>query len=140
MVGALGDEFGGGLAGGSPVQLVLDDLEELLGFRRIGLVVGGEREDVAHLEIHALLAGADVADAFEQFVEIVWHAGAGRVFQAFVVENEALEQVFLQPRSGPLAELGAAMGADAEADGEHDFQPIVTYLSLYGAFAFAANL
>ena len=71
VVGALGDEFGGGLPGGGPVEFVLYDLEELLGLGGVGLVIGGEGEDVADPEIHPFLAGADVADAFEEFIEIV---------------------------------------------------------------------
>ena len=139
MVGALGDEFGDGLACRCPVQFVLYDLEELQCLGVVGPVICRKDEDVAHLEIHALLAGADVADAFEQFIEIIGHAGAGLVFQALVVENKAFLQVFLETGRGPLAESRAAMGADAVTDCDDHFQAVILDRTAYLAHAFRSN-
>jgi hypothetical protein len=63
------------------------------------------------------LGGADGADALEQLVEVV---GAERsaFFQTLVVEREALDQQLGQAGGGPLAERGAAGGADPVTDGE----------------------
>lgn|GEM_PF-3403818 len=41
----------------------------------VGEVVAGQRKKIAHLLVEALLRGADVADAFQQLVEVVPTAG-----------------------------------------------------------------
>ena len=50
---------------------------------------------------------------------------AGRILEPLIVEREALSQVFVQSLGGPLAELRAAMAADAVTDGENGRQAIV---------------
>jgi hypothetical protein len=107
------------------MQLVLDDLEGALRVGRRRFVVGRQREDVAHAQVHSPLAGADVADALEQLVEVVGHARPRRALQPFVIEHEALDQVLLETSGGPLAELRAARAADAVADGEDDGQAVM---------------
>lgn len=107
------------------MEFVLDGFEELLRFFCSGLVVACESEDFTDSEVDAAFGGADVADAFEEFVEVVGHAGAGGIFEAFVVHDEAFEEVFAEAFGGPLAELGAAGGADAVADGEDGGERVV---------------
>ena len=126
-VGTLGDEFRRGLAGGGEVELVLDSLEEDLGLGIGGVVIGCEGEDVPHLQIDPFLAGADVADALQQFIEVIGDTERGRVLEPLVVHGEALAEVFLQPGHGPLPELGAALAADAEADGEDGIEVVVVH-------------
>ena len=47
------------------------------------------------------------------------------MLEALVVEGEALDEQFGQARGGPLAERGAAGGADAVADGEDGVEVVV---------------
>jgi len=58
-------------------------------------------------------------------VEVVGLSGAGWVLEALVVDREALEEVVFEAGGCPLAELGAAGGADAEGDGEDDREAVV---------------
>lgn len=69
----------------------------------------------AHLLVEALLGSANLPDALQQFIEVIPAAG---FLEAGIVEDEALDEVFLQMRGGPLPKLGAARGTDAVADGE----------------------
>jgi len=84
--------------------------------------------------------GADVADALQQLVEIVRHVGTGRVLQALVVHDEALAQVFAEPRGGPLAECGAAKRAHAMAYRQDRLEAVVAQAAGHLACAFPANL
>lgn len=122
------------------MRFVLDDLEGALRVVAGRLVVGGQREDVAHPQVHPPFAGADVADALEQLVEVVGHAWPGRVLQPFVVQHEALDQVLLETGGRPLTELRAARAADAIADGEDDRQAVVLKLAADLPPALLANL
>jgi hypothetical protein len=92
------------------VELVLDHLEETRGLGQRRHVVRRHREDLAHAQVHPPLAGADVADAVEQFVEVVARGfvADGRVLQPLVVHHETLDEVLAQVRGGPLAKLRAA--------------------------------
>ena len=53
------------------VELILDDLEKLHRVFFGRLVISCHTEDLAHAEIHAALAGADIPDALEEFIEVV---------------------------------------------------------------------
>jgi hypothetical protein len=46
-------------------------------------------------------------------------------FQSFVVQGEALDDVLAEPLRGPDAELRAAMGLHAVADGDDDVEVVV---------------
>ena len=72
--------------------------------------------------VDAALRGADIADAGEEVVKVVGLAGAGRVFEALVVDGKAFDEVFCETGGAPVVELGAAVGADAVADGEDGFE------------------
>ena len=115
-VGAFHDQLGGGLAGGGEEQLVLHLGEKNVGFFFRDAVVRAQGKEVADFLIKALFRGPDLADARQQFVEIV--PGA-RILEPLIVHDEALHQIFLQVSGGPLAELDAAWRADAVADGEN---------------------
>ncbi len=70
----------------------------------LGIVIHAEGEDVADLLIESRFRCPDVPNAGEEFIEVVeaW------VLEAFVIHDEALHQVVLQRRRGPLPKLGAA--------------------------------
>jgi hypothetical protein len=57
----------------------------------------------------------------QQFVEVV---PAARFLEPGIVEDEALDQVFLEVDGGPLAELCAARGADTVADGQDEVEVV----------------
>ena len=89
-------------AGGGVVHLVLHGGEEDLGFLFALPVVAGQGEDLPDALVHARLAGADLADAGEQFVEVVGQPVAA--LQPLVVQREPLDDVLAQAGRGPLAE------------------------------------
>ena len=130
---------GGGFARGGEVELVLNGLEENRCRGFAGMIVGGEGEDFLDPQVDASFAGADVADAFEELVEVIRGAGAGRVFEPFVVHGESFEEVFEKGGGGPLAELGAAGAADAVADGEDRGEGVVFDSRATPAQAFGSN-
>src|SRR5262249_15070848 len=79
------------------------------------------------LLVEATLGRADVTNPLEQLLEVVGLSWTGRVLQPLVVHREALDQVLGQPRVGPLAELRAAMAADAETDDEDGGERVVLH-------------
>jgi len=92
-----------------------------------------------HPEIHPAFAGADVADALEQVVEVVWHARPGRILQPLIVEHEAFDEILLEASRGPLAELGAARGTHPVTNGHDHFQTIVFDRACNASGAFRTN-
>src|SRR6266481_5080752 len=121
------------------MQLVLGGLEKHLSLL-LRVVIRGEGENLAHSQIHPPLARPDVPYPLEQLIEIVQHACSGRVLQPLIVQHETLAQVLLESGRCPLAELRAAPGADAVADGEDGFEPIVGEIPGYLPRALWANL
>src|SRR6185436_5057486 len=98
-------------AGRGPVQLVLDDLEELPRFGSGRVVVDRERIKIANLLVEALLGGPDLPDPLHELVEVVG-AERGSLLEPLVVEDEALDDVILEPLGGPATELRAPVRAD----------------------------
>ncbi|MNY54685.1 hypothetical protein D3C86_1905810 [compost metagenome] len=92
------------MPGNGPEHLVLHLLEEQAGGLAGALVIHGSGVEIANLLVEALLAGADLADALQQLVEVVPAAG---VLQALVVHDEAFDQQLAQLGGGPLAKLRA---------------------------------
>jgi hypothetical protein len=106
------------------VQLVLDGGEERA--RDVGIPVVVDAAlliDVGDLEAEATLAGADLADALQQFVEVVL-AETRALLEALVVEHEAFDDEVLQRPHRPDAELSRQPAVDAVAD-RHDCVEIV---------------
>src|ERR1039457_4231361 len=83
------------------------------------------------------LRGTDIADAGEQFVEVVAAAG---LLQAFVVHGEAFNQVLLQLGGRPLAELRTARREHAIPDRKYKLQVIVLQKAAHPPGAFLAHL
>ena len=123
------------------MQLVSHDLEKAGGVLETRLIVGCQRENLAYAQIDALFAGTDVADALQQFIEIIGRGDRanGRVFQAFVVNRKTLLQILAQRARRPLAELRAARGADAVTDGDNHRQGVVCDFAADFPAAFGLN-
>ena len=88
------------------------------------IVIDGKRVDIPDLQVEPFLRCPDIADAFEQFIEIV-RTDAFVLLQPLVIEHEALDEVFPEPFGCPPAELGAPVGADPVADGEDHVEVVV---------------
>ena len=106
------------------MQLVLHGGKEGLADRVGRVVVDAGGVDVRDLLVEQPLRGADVADALEQFVEVV-SAQRAAFLEALVIQREAFDQQLGQARGGPLAKRGATGGADAVADGEDGVEVVV---------------
>jgi len=78
------------------------------------IVVDAGGVDLEHLAPEDFLGRADVADTFEQLVEVV----PSSALQPLVVHGETLDDVVLQATGRPLAKLGAAMRSDPVAHGD----------------------
>lgn len=68
-------------------------------------------------QTEASLAGGELADPFEQLVEVVLAETLVRL-QAFVVEHEAFDDELAQGVGGPDAEAGGRGTVHAVADGD----------------------
>jgi hypothetical protein len=106
--GAQLDQFGGRVAMHGPVQLVLHGGEEVLAQLVPRVVVDAGGIDVGDLLVEQPLRGPDVADALQQFVEVV-SAQRAPGLEALVVEGEAFGQQFRQACRSPLAKGCAPM-------------------------------
>jgi hypothetical protein len=124
----------GGLSRDRPVQLVLHGGEEGLRQLGIGVVVDGGCVDVGDLLVEAALRRADGLDPLEQFVEVVERQV--RVLEAFIVEDEALDDELTQALRGPDPERRGRLGADPVPDRDDHVQVVVPQ----GAADFAATL
>lgn len=124
VVGPFSDQFRCRSACGCKVQLIPHDLEKTGGLRDIWPIIGGEGENFFHSQIHSALAGTDVPNSIEKFVEIIGYSGTlyRWVLESIVVEGETLDQVFSQTFRGPTAELDAAFGANPVSDREDSVQ------------------
>ena len=115
-VGAFVDDFGCGVLGDGVVEPVLHVLVKGAHDGRVLVVVGADfLEHLADLHVEAFLAGADVADTLEQFVEVVL-AERSPVLEHVVVQGEPLDDVFPEHAGGPDAELGGLLAVDTVAD------------------------
>lgn len=74
--------------------------------------------------IEHALAGANVADAGEQFLEIVVTQRASG-FDPLVIEREAFDQKFAQSGRSPLAKRCSPCRPDAVPDGENGVEVVV---------------
>jgi len=115
-IGAGVDDFRCRLPGDGPVQLVLHRLEEGDALRLSGVVIDAGGVDVGDLLVEPPLGSADVLNPPEQFLEII--EGLVGVLQAFVVEDEALDDELAESLRGPDTEAGGDGAFDAVADGD----------------------
>ena len=95
------DDFSSGLAGDGPVHLVLHGLEKgKAGFSR-RIVVNTGSVDVGDLFVKATLGGADILNPPRKLFEII--EGLIRVFEPFIVEHKAFNDIFVQTLGCPDA-------------------------------------
>src|ERR1017187_8053656 len=128
-LGALRNQLGSGLAGDRPMQLVLNRLEENLRNLRVLVVVDAALlEDVRDLKIKAPFAGANGANPLQQLIKVIL-AETLALFEAFIVEHEALDEVLAQNLSGPYAELRRLAAVDPISDGDDGVQIVKVHLA-----------
>lgn len=101
------------------------------------VVVAAQGKQVAHLLVEALLRGTDVPDARQHFIEVV--RAAIRVLQTLVVQHEALEQILLEHRGRPAAELHPARRAHPVAHGQDGVEVVERDRTLHLARTFDLN-
>jgi len=89
-------------------------------------------------EIPALLAGPDVPDAFENFIEVIG-AVRVRILQALVVQDEALDQVVGKPCRRPLPEGDPPVGPDAVAHSKNHVEVVVLDTAAHLTTALGSN-
>jgi len=88
------------------VKLGLNGLEERLRDLSVFVVVDAALlVDIRDLEVEAPLAGANLADALEELVEVVLAKPLVQL-EALVVEGEALDDELFEGLRGPDPELG----------------------------------
>ena len=99
-------------------------------------IITAEGEELADFLVETLFRGQDVADAGQEFIEIVQATG---VLEALVVHDEAFDEVFLEMTAGPLAELDAPGRADAVADGQNEVEVVELDCALDLTFPLGLN-
>jgi len=77
--------------------------------------------------------------AFELLFEVIFLPRIRRVLEPLVVHGEALDQILVQARSGPLAELRAAMATDTVTDRQNHGQAVVLNFAGDLTFALGSN-
>ena len=133
------DQFRRRLAGDGPVQLVLHGGEELLGQRRVGVVIHRQGVDVRDLLVKAPLAGPDFPDALQQFVEVILAEDLLALLQPLVIQHEALDDELPQGLGRPDAELRGLVAVDPVADGDDGVEVVELHLARDLAAALGTN-
>ena len=136
-IGAVVNDLRRRVAGDGPVHFVLHGLEEFDADRLGRIVIAAGGIDVGDLLVEAPLGGADVLNPPEQLLEII--EGLVGIFQAFVVENEALDDEFAELLRGPDAKAGGDGAFDAVADRDDGVEVIEVNLTLNRAPPLLAN-
>ena len=93
-------------------------------------------EDIRYLLPDAAFAGTDRADTLKQLTEVVVTKRSCSLFEAFVIQREALGHILLQDAGCPDAELCRAAGIDAVADGDNRIQIVKI---CFGCLCFSFN-
>ena len=124
VVGALYDELGGGVPVHGEAHLVLH--RGIEAFRGGGstVVVDSSGIQVGDLLIELALAGADLSDTLQLFLEVLV-GQIGALLEPFVVHDPAANGVLRCDLIDPFAELNGALGVDLEADRDDHLQGIV---------------
>ena len=108
-----------------PVHFVLHGLEELDADRLRRIVVDTGSVDVSDFLVKAPLGGADVLNPPQQLVEIIERLVG--IFQAFVVEDETLDDEFTQFLRGPDAKARGQGAFNAVADGDDGVEVVMLH-------------
>ena len=124
----LSDQLGSGLSGHGKVQLVLHEGIKILGRLTIlVIVIAALLKHIGNLLVGAALAGADLADALEQFIKVVPTKGL-TVFEHIIVEYKAFLDVLFERLGCPLAKAGGFLGVDPIAHGDNGIKIVVIHL------------
>ena len=107
------------------MNLVLDFLEKLNGDFRLGIIVNTGRVDFKHLTVKHLFRNTDIADTLQQLLEV---STATQIFQALIIQSEALSHILLQNPRCPNTKLHAALRFHTVADRNDDIKIIVIHL------------
>ena len=87
------------------MQLVLDRHEKILSNWAIRAVVCAAPDiDIRNLLVETPLASTDFANTLELFLEVILAEEIYRIFEAFVVHGEPLDNIFLKDLRGPDTE------------------------------------
>jgi hypothetical protein len=138
MVRPLNDQLRGCAAVDCKVHLVLHPREELLGDRRVLVVIHGGGIDVGDFLVKSPLRKADLADFLQQALEIIL-AEERAVFHALAVHHVTAQRVVPQHSGGPLAEGSGALRVHPVADGNDGIEVVVLDLALHLPLALGLN-
>src|SRR5262249_35201068 len=94
--------------------------------------------DVADFLIEPPFRKPNIADAFQQLVEVVFPE-TPPFFQPLVVQSESLDDVFTEALGRPLPELRATMRTHPVADRDDDIEVVVIHLALNLTIPFCLN-
>lgn len=114
------------------MELVLDGGEKFPGDGGLGVVIDRSGVDVGDFLVKPPLAGPDLPDAFQQFLEIVSAKDLPALLQALVVHHEALDEELLERPRCPDPELGRLVAVDPVADGDDGVEVVETGLLRLG--------
>lgn len=103
------------MASDGPKHLVLHLFEKHLRRLRFWVVIDGRCIEVFDLLVETLFRCADVANTRQPFIEIIPTLG---LFQSGVVHGGVLDEIRLENRICPTAELDTARRPHAVANGE----------------------
>src|SRR5690606_5843593 len=118
------DQFGRRVAGDGPVEFILYRFVEGLRDFRLWIIVDAALcVDVRNLLIKSSFTGPYLADALQQSVKVVLTKPFA-LLEAFVVEHEALDNVFTEGFCGPNAELSGLVTVDPVAHRDYSVKVI----------------
>ena len=107
------------------MELVLHHGIEVLGHRGVTVIVDAALgKDVRHLLPDAALTGTDGADTLQQLSEVVLAKGILSLFQALVIQYEALGHVLLEDACGPDTEVRGPARVDTITHGDDGIEVV----------------
>ena len=107
------------------METVLNHSVEIVRGGRIFVVVNAALGiDIGDLLPNASFAGTNGANPFKQFEEIIYSKDCCTLFQAFIIKDESLADVFVEDFGRPLAELGGTGGGNTVSDGDDGIKRI----------------
>src|SRR5271157_3098455 len=135
----LADDFRRGVSVSGPVHLVLHRLKELPCQLGVAVIVDAGGVDVGNLLIEEPLAGANVTNPRQQFVEIILPQRLS-CLDTLIVQRKALYEQFAEPGGCPLPELRASRRPHAIANRQNDIEVVVLQSALDPPLAHLPNL
>jgi len=138
-ISALRDEFSSRLPGHGPMQFVLHCLEKRLGKLRLFVIVDAALfVDVGDLQIKSPLARPNLADAIEQFLEVIFAKPLIKL-QPLIIQDKAFDDELPQRSRSPNAKLGRLRTVDAIADGDDGVEVVELDFASNLTFSFGLN-